>query len=85
MALLLMMKYLAEVSHIDHLTASLTSVEMISLVFGLSIHPVADNLSRLDHSGVLRVLDAVYPLSFIQSHPVGSARRAENIRCSRPS
>ena len=59
MALLLMVEYLSEVSHIDHLTARLTRVEMVSLVVGLSVHPVADNLPRLDHSSIFRVLDAV--------------------------
>lgn len=72
MPLLLVVEHLSEVSHIDHLPTRLTRVEMVSLVFGFSAHSVADDLTRLNHSGNnLRVLDAVCPL-FIQSRAVGS-------------
>jgi len=60
MVLLLVVEYLPEVSHIDHLPARLTRIEMVSLVVGLSVHSVADDLTGLDHSGNnLKVLDAV--------------------------
>lgn len=64
MTLLLMVAYLSEVSHIDHLPAGLTRIEMVSLDFRLSADSVTDNLPRPDHSDILRFLDAV---SFIQS------------------
>jgi hypothetical protein len=54
------MEYLSEVSHIDHLPARITRIEMVSLVFGLSVHSIANDLTGLDHSGNnLKVLDAV--------------------------
>ena len=86
MALLLMVEHLSEVSHVHHLPARLTRIEMVSLVFGLSVHSVADNLSGLENSGNnLRVLDAVSP-SFIQLRAVGSyAREADTIRDSAPT